>query len=106
MQEDPPLNDKDLEKRAAADKAARGELQEAVQPTLSHQADNLIQSQSLDGHVKEDLVTAGGLAFDHAFNTYVQNGRVYDDNDNFSPYFGWWARQAMVEYMENKHRRL
>lgn len=97
-----PTNDKELERKAAQDKSAREELKEKVRATSLYQAHFLIKHKNLDYKFLDTLIEKGLQAFDVAFNLYVKNGNIYDENANFSPYFGWFARQKMIEYLDTE----
>jgi hypothetical protein len=100
--EENPLNDKNLEKKAATDSNAREKLRQAVGTTAVYQAQGIIKVKGLDIAIETELVGAGMSVFDTAFNLYIKNGQTIDESMNFSPYFGWWARQAMIEFLKTK----
>lgn len=98
----PPENDKGLEKKAVESLIAREQLRIVVIDTAKHQAREMIYSRGLPDSEEEKLIAAGMIAFDVAFNVYLKNGHVYNNEKNFSPYFGWWARQSMLQNYFNE----
>ncbi|HVB19770.1 MAG TPA: hypothetical protein VNF51_00565 [Candidatus Paceibacterota bacterium] len=100
MEEEDPLNDKDLEKKAVTDLNAREELRQAVRTTALYQARQIIKVRQLSATLETKLVDAGMSTFDTAFNVYLKSMQIVEEDMNFSPYFGWWARQAMARYLE------
>ncbi len=101
MEEEPPINDRELEKRAAYDNEAREELRGAVETTAKYQAERIIVLRKLSIDKLKELTDAGMTAFDHALNLYLKSGMLMEDT-NFSLYFGWHARQAIVARLDQK----
>ncbi len=96
-----PKNDKELEKRAAMEPAAREELRKVVMVTALYQAQGVIEALKLDKSREKELASIGMTAFDKAFYHYMKYGHITENTDyTFSEYFGWWARQAIVSYIE------
>jgi hypothetical protein len=94
------LNDKDLEIRAVTNPVAREELQFSVRPAVLNQVKHVSALRNISKGKETELVNIGMSMFDHAFNVYIKNGSVFDEAMNFSPYLAWWARQAIVKYLE------
>jgi len=93
------FNDKELEQRASYDPEAREELRKAVAAIAILHARDLAEARALDEKYVPQLATAGMGVFDQAYNVYMKYGGVFEETTAFAPYFGWWARQAMIEYI-------
>jgi hypothetical protein len=92
-----------LTTKAVTDPEARKKLHKYVRPWVEEQADMLIQRKGHDPVYRAEMIEAGMQSFDKAFNIYLKHNRhVEEPWHPFSLYFAWWARQAMVAYLDHK----
>lgn len=95
------FNDKNLEIEAATNSNAREKLRNAVRVTVLNQVERISTLHNIEKGKEEELIKVGMSVFDEVFNIYVKNRKPFDDQSNFSPYFAWWARQAIVKHLDS-----
>lgn len=94
-----PVNSKELELRAMVEGQALEVLRKVVVATAIYQAERMIANRNLKEDMLPELIESGMGVFDQAFNRYVEKGTISKAAMNFSPYFGWWARQAITSHL-------
>lgn len=93
--------EKELILKAITDPDSREQLRVHLRAKTEEQAELLITNFKYDSIHKNKMIEAGLSAFDNAFNIYLKNStHIQNPEILFSEYFGWFARQAMVKYIE------
>lgn len=82
--------------------SGRAELREALRHISEMQVEGVFQRHPEWRGSKEEAVEAGLNALDRALHAFTSNGRHLSNEIKFAEYFGWWARQAIMQHIRRR----
>ena len=101
MSNDDSSTKRNLVRDAATDPVTREKLRQELAAYVTEATREFMKKRGLEESREAELVEVGMSVFDHVFNIYLKNNRLYStEEDHFFKYYVWWMRQAIVAFLE------